>query len=83
MGSKRRGKYTICFEQPPIIKSYASIVGKKEHEGPIGHEFDKYIIDSFFGEKSFEKAEKFYLLAAEQGNIHAKAQLKKLKDFSM
>ena len=47
------GKRTIQLENKPRIISYGSIVGKKEHEGPIGHEFDKYIIDSFFGEKSF------------------------------
>ena len=51
------GKRTIGLENRPSIISYGSIVGKKEHEGPIGHEFDQYIIDSFFGQKSFEKAE--------------------------
>lgn len=51
------GKRTIGLENRPSIISYGSIVGKKEHEGPIGHEFDSYITDSFFGQKSFEKAE--------------------------
>ena len=51
------GKRTIKFENKPAIIGYGSIVGKKEHEGPLGSEFDKFITDSFFGEKSFEKAE--------------------------
>ena len=51
------GKRTIGFDNKPHILSYGSIVGKKEHEGPLGHEFDKFITDSFFGQKSFEKAE--------------------------
>ncbi|MBE6777203.1 MAG: stage V sporulation protein AD [Ruminococcaceae bacterium] len=51
------GKRTIGLENRPSIISYGSIVGKKEHEGPIGHEFDQFITDSFFGQKSFEKAE--------------------------
>lgn len=55
--AKKIGKRTIQLENKPRIISYGSIVGKKEHEGPIGHEFDKYITDSFFQEKSFEKAE--------------------------
>ena len=53
----RIGKYTIALENKPSIISYGSIVGKKEHEGPLGNEFDRFITDSYFGEKSFEKAE--------------------------
>lgn len=52
-----KGKRTIIFNNKPRIISYGSIVGKKEHEGPLGKEFDEYTIDSFFGEDSFEKAE--------------------------
>ena len=54
---KRTGKRTIIFENKPRIISYGSVVGKKEHEGPLSNEFDSYTTDSFFGEKSFEKAE--------------------------
>lgn len=54
---KRIGRRTILLENKPKIISYGSVVGKKEHEGPLSEEFDEYIIDSFFGEKSFEKAE--------------------------
>ncbi len=54
---KKTGKRTIIFENKPSILSYGSMVGKKEHEGPLSEEFDNYTIDSFFGEESFEKAE--------------------------
>ena len=40
MSDKRQGKYTVRFEHPPIIRSYASIVGQKEKEGPLGTYFD-------------------------------------------
>lgn len=55
--AKRIGKRTIILENKPKIISYGSIVGKKEYEGPLSKEFDEHITDSFFGEKSFEKAE--------------------------
>ena len=54
---QRIGQRTIIFENKPTILSYGSVVGKKEHEGPLSNEFDAYTIDSFFGEKTFEKAE--------------------------
>lgn len=53
----RIGERTILLKNKPSILGYASIVGKKEHEGPIGNEFDDYDEDSRFGEKTFEKAE--------------------------
>ena len=53
----RIGKRTILLKNKPSILGYASIVGKKEHEGPIGDEFDDYDEDCRFGEKTFEKAE--------------------------
>lgn len=38
--SMQTGKQSICFETPPYIVSSASIVGKKEGEGPLGACFD-------------------------------------------
>ena len=55
--AERIGNRTILLNNKPHILSYGSIVGKKEHEGPLSKEFDQYITDSFYGEKSFEKAE--------------------------
>lgn len=54
---QRIGKRTILLENKPHIVGYGSVVGKKEHEGPLSEEFDLSIEDSFFGEESFEKAE--------------------------
>lgn len=51
------GKRTLTLENKPRILSYGSVVGKKEHEGPLSSEFDYYTQDSFFDEKTFEKAE--------------------------
>ena len=53
---KRIGK-TLFLNNKPSIIGYGSIVGKKEHEGPLSKEFDDYIDDSYFGEESYEKAE--------------------------
>ena len=42
--------------QPKIISSY-SIVGKKEHDGPLGRLFDEHSSDTRFGQKTWELAE--------------------------
>lgn len=55
--AERIGEYTILTENRPSFVGYGSVVGKKEHEGPMGHEFDAFDEDSRFGEESYEKAE--------------------------
>ncbi len=55
--AKRIGKHTILLENRPSFVGYGSVVGKKEHEGPLGNEFDTFFDDSRFGEKTYEKAE--------------------------
>ncbi len=54
---KKLGDYTLIPECPPAIVSYASIVGKKEAQGPLGKYFDQSISDAYIGMKSFEQAE--------------------------
>ena len=51
------GKASIKFEEPPIIESMASIVGKKEGDGPLGKLFDMVEQDDMFGADTWEKAE--------------------------
>jgi stage V sporulation protein AD len=51
------GKRTIRFERPPGVLGYASIVGKKEGEGPLRDTFDVIGKDTSFGEKTWEKSE--------------------------
>ena len=55
--SKKAGRQTIEFENPPTIAAAAAIAGKKEGEGPLGLEFDETSDDDYFGEDSWEKAE--------------------------
>ncbi len=51
------GKATILFHSPPMILSYASVVGKKESEGPLTDTFDLTVTEGHFGQDSWEKAE--------------------------
>ena len=52
-----KGKQSIEFEQPPYIVNYASIVGKKEGEGPLGNYFDTIEEDPMLGKANWEAAE--------------------------
>lgn len=53
------------------IVSSAAVVGKKEHEGPLGNLFDMHDEDDTFGQKTWEKAE------AEMQHLAANLALKK------
>ena len=57
MKTKKSGRQTVCLMDPPSILGYAAVAGKKEGEGPLGSGFDHICEDSYFGEKSWEKAE--------------------------
>ncbi|MGI6412435.1 MAG: stage V sporulation protein AD [Syntrophomonadaceae bacterium] len=57
MPSKKQGAQTIKFKNPPVVISWASMVGPKEGEGPWRNDFDLIIEDYLFGEKTWEKAE--------------------------
>ena len=52
-----KGKQSIMFEKPPYIVNYASIVGQKEGEGPLGKYFDKIEHDPMVGKDNWEEAE--------------------------
>lgn len=54
---KRLGTQTVSLENPVNIVDTASIVGKKEGEGPLASYFDYILEDEYWGEKSFEKTE--------------------------
>lgn len=51
------GKQSLQFERAPYILSSASIVGKKEGEGPLGNCFDVVGEDDKFGQNTWEEAE--------------------------
>lgn len=52
-----KGNQSMVFDSPVYIISNASIVGKKEGEGPLANDFDLICDDAMFGEKSWEMAE--------------------------
>lgn len=54
---KMYGRASVIFDNPPYILSAASIVGKKEGEGPLGGCFDRIEADSMLGKKTWEQAE--------------------------
>ena len=54
---KKIGTQTFKLDNPVTIFETASIVGKKEADGPLAKYFDVCLQDEFFGEKTWEKAE--------------------------
>ncbi len=57
MNEKRTGQRTIALGTPPSVLAFANIGGKFEAQGPLCGYFDELSQDSFFGEKTWEKAE--------------------------
>lgn len=51
------GTQSITFEKSPYLISSASVVGKKEGQGPLGKMFDVVGEDDLFGANSWEEAE--------------------------
>jgi stage V sporulation protein AD len=75
MAKHRLGGQTIKLENPPCILSRATIVGKKEGEGPLGEYFDVVLEDNLWGEKTWEKAEcRMYQEAAKMAITRAGKQ---------
>lgn len=58
MASQKRGRQSFVLEKPPVILAWASVAGKKEVEGPLSHTFDIKCRDTYFGQKTWEQAEK-------------------------
>lgn len=54
---KKLGKQSIKFSSPPVITASAAVVGEKEGRGPLKDYFDYISSDSYFGDKTWEKAE--------------------------
>jgi len=54
----KRGKQSFVLPQLPVIQHWASIAGKKESEGPLAHTFDITSQDAYFGQRTWEQAEK-------------------------
>ena len=78
MSTKHIGRQSIALQNPPAIVGNACCVGEKEGQGPLGNSFDRVSHDSFFGEKSWEKAESTMMsgtfsLALQKAGIQADA----------
>ncbi len=58
MVTHKRGRQSFVLESPPVITTWASIAGKKETEGPLSHTFDIKCRDTYFGQTTWEQAEK-------------------------
>ncbi len=54
---RRAGKRTFVYEERPVIRAAAAIVGPKEGQGPLGADFDVVLPDDLLGMGSWEKAE--------------------------
>lgn len=68
------GKQSLLHECSPYIMSSASIVGKKEGEGPLGKKFDRVGADDLFGKDNWEAAESYLqeqasVLAIQKANL--------------
>lgn len=60
----RIGKQTWQFVTKPILLGTGAIVGPKEGQGPLAMDFDEIHPDSYFGQDSWEKAERRFLETA-------------------
>lgn len=58
MANAKQGRQSFVLSDPPVITAWASIAGKKEAQGPLGTHFDKTENDAYFGQKTWEQAEK-------------------------
>ena len=54
----KRGRQSFILPQMPVITAWASVAGKKESEGPLAQCFDVTSKDTYFGQKTWEQAEK-------------------------
>lgn len=72
----QKGRASILFEDPPRIIGQASVVGKKESEGPLGTKFDQVIEDDLAGQDCWEMAESTMQIKAAELAME-KAGLKK------
>ena len=58
MAERKRGRRSFLPAHPPVITAWASVAGKQESKGPLAHTFDITSQDTWFGQKTWEQAEK-------------------------
>ena len=57
MEQQHIGKRSILFAHPPTVLSYASVVGRKEAQGPLCGSFDLSLEEGHFGQSTWEQGE--------------------------
>lgn len=81
MATNKRGRQSFILPNPPVITAWASTAGKKESEGPLSHTFDITSQDTFFGQRTWEQAEK-HLQKMTLGKLAEKANMR-MTDFDL
>ncbi|MGM9588779.1 MAG: stage V sporulation protein AD [Faecousia sp.] len=81
MAEYRRGRQSFVLPRPPVITAWASTAGKKESEGPLAHTFDITCQDAWFGQRTWEQAEK-QLQRLTLGKLAEKANMR-MTDFDL
>jgi len=81
VAANKRGRQSFVLEIPPVIRSWVSVAGKKEVEGPLSHTFDIKCRDAYFGQKTWEQAEK-YMQQLALKKLAEKAKIKQ-SDFGL
>ena len=81
MAINKRGHQSFILPQLPVITAWASVAGKKESEGPLAHTFDFTSQDTYFGQKTWEQAEK-HMQQLALDILSEKAKMKKT-DFDL
>jgi len=77
----KHGRQSFVLEAPPVISTWVSVAGKKEVEGPLSHTFDVKCRDTYFGQSTWEQAEKHMQQLALK-KLASKAKLE-TKDFDL
>lgn len=81
MASKKIGKATVKFTNPPIIVGTGTVVGPMEGRGPLAKDFDVTLPDVACGEKTAEKSERKLLEQATQIAIERSGIDKNMVDY--
>ena len=81
MAEYRQGRQSFRLPQSPVITAWASTAGKKESEGPLAHTFDITSQDTWFGQRTWEQAEK-QLQRMTLGKLAEKANMR-MTDFEL
>ena len=81
MESQKKGRQSFQLSEPPVITAWASVAGKKESEGPLKAYFDEVNTDTYFGQKTWEQAEK-QMQAIALSKLAEKANMSQ-KDFNL